>query len=580
MNEDKVLVYGDVARKHLKEGMSIVANAVRTTMGPSGRNVVIENGYIDPIITKDGVTVARNIKLKDNLQNIGAQLIKSVSSRTADTSGDGTSSSTVLAYNMFDVGLNDLDQFDNLNVNEYKMGMDHATKDVIEKVKEVSIECNSVDMLYEISMISSNGDVETSKLVSEAVMKVNGEVGSSGIINVDISTDGKEYVEYNESVVIGNGYVDYRMVNKPEDYTYEATNPLVFVYNGGLINITSIAPILDHVIKTNTPLVIFAKDFDVNFVSNIVTNIMKREIGLNCVLIRAPEFGKYQKDILLDISNATGAVMVEEQNNGGVININAEHLGVASFIKATDRETFLTVGYDYSNTDNPEMAEEQKKVDEELKENLMKYVKGLSSLRERTSKEFEKTKLTKRIDNLSGMNAKIVLSGVTTVELNERKQRTEDAISATKSALEEGIVIGGGLTLMRTSINLEKTKLPTYEEDRTVHFLMGYKNILESIKMPYKQIRMNASMDIDSTIEKEFHLSDLNDIGCRYGYNIRTREFKEDLLADGVIDPTKVIRCSLENANSISSTALTTECLIVSAEYDEEFVPQDFHSLD
>lgn len=589
INENKIMLYGDTARNAIYEGMKKVFDAVRVTMGPSGRNVIIENEVMKPIATKDGVTVASYVKLSDKKQDMGAQLIKGASRTTSDGSSDGTTTATVLTFSMISDGLETISNDPKINLIDFKRGMDYATGVVLKKLKDSSIECRSRDDIYKVAMISSNGDEEISELVTEAVYKAKIEGSEDGTITVETSTTFESNVEVSDAVVMNSGYGQYfQYVNNNTDFSFRGSEVRVLIFDGSIGAMTKgIERIVTECYKNDETLLIVANEFSNNFHLNIIQNISR---GLKCVLVTSPEFGTYQKLVLKDIAVATGTTVFGGEGAGNHIleTIESDQLGYAQDIIVQNDKTYIKVGVTKEHIKKMFEADEEK-YDElhternaTLVDSIKEYCDGIRRTMESMKSSYERGQAERRITNLSSIKSTINLYGMTEVEVNEMKQRAEDAVFATTSAIEEGYVLGGGVTLAKISRQMETTLGDLKERNRS--FILGYKNIIKSINRPLIQILENAfhnpknitGVDIDNFDNIIVNL----DENSRKGFDVRTLEYVDDMVETGIIDPVKVIRLALQNANSISSVALTTECLIFSdAYYSEELSSKENHKL-
>lgn len=597
INENKIILFKENARKPILDGMKMVYDAVRVTMGPAGRNVMIENEFMRPVATKDGVTVASFIKLSDKKQDMGAQLLKNVSRQTADTSGDGTTNSTVLSYTIVNNGIKLLEKNPNTNLIDFKRGMDYATELSLGYIKELSTVCKNKEDIMKIAMISSNGDKEISELVTNAVYTTKLENDQDGSVDIQTSTSFESSVEYSDAMVVGKGFGEfYQFVNTPESYTHQNDDFRVLVFDGSMGTVTpSIKRILSDCHQQDEALLIIANEFSNRFILNIVQNI--RENNIKCLLIKSPEFGAYQKKVLHDVAVATLTNVVggEGAGNAQLETLTREDLGVASNVLATSDKTYIKLGVseEYVRKMNPKSSDEEisklcEDVNANIRENIRKHSEGLTNMIKTLKNKHEKIQIENRIKNMSSIKATINIYGLTEVEVNEKKQRVEDAVFATTSAIEEGYVVGGGITLAKISRKLVEyfdSNEKEFEEYND-SFKLVYLNIIDSINAPMIQILNNAFKHPNNVYgyeeyDESFELVDVNlDWEGLSGYNVRTLKPVDNMIESGIIDPAKVIRCALQNANSISSIALTTEALIFSdGYYTEELSSKENHRL-
>lgn len=591
-NENKIILFGEQARDHLRNGMKKVYDPVRVTMGPAGRNVMIEDELMRPMASKDGVTVASYIKLSDRKEDMGAQLLKDVSKSTSTTSFDGTTTSTVLAYHLLENGLRAIKENKNTNLIDFKRGMDYATQRTIELLKEKSYPCESRDDIFKVAMISSNGDHEISELVTDAVTKTRLD-GTDGSIDIEASTTYESHVEFSDAMIINSGYGKYyQFVNRPESFSHDAEDCRVFIFDGSMGTVSKpIQRLLSDCYQNDETLLIIAKEFSPAFVQNIVQNIRN---GLKCLLVTAPEFGQYQQNLLHDIAVAT---MTEVFGTDGATEaqlnqVSRASLGVASRVTATTDKTYIKIGVNRSYIEKMLLGKTVEEIDEEftnvtnhLSTSVEKHCTGLENSLKNLKSEAEKFQTKNRIKNLSSIKATILIHGATDVEMKEKKQRVEDAVFATSSAIEEGYVLGGGVTLSKISHILNE-EVKDEDNDWNESFRKGFSNVAKSISEPMYQILRNAfkrpkgveigDIEVDSYEEVEIDTS----FDSVRGFNVRTLEYVDNMIDAGIIDPTKVIRCALQNANSISSVTLTTECMIFSdSYYTEELSSRENHEL-
>lgn len=595
INENKIILFGDKARTPIYDGMKKVYDAVRVTMGPAGRNVLIENELMIPKATKDGVTVASCIKLSDKKQDMGAQLIKNVSKNTANTSGDGTSSSTVLSFSMLDNGMKFLNESKDTNLIDFKRGMDYATKKAVEYLKGMSTECKTKEEIHKIAMISSNGDKEISDLVTDAVYKTRIE-NEDGVVSVTTSTTFESNVEYSDAVVLNSGFHNMTfLVNKFETFMHESDDVRVLIFDGELGDLPpSLKNIIVETHKAGESLMIIANDFSPNVRLNFSQNISQR--GFKGLLITSPEYGAFQKNVLRDLAVATGTTVIggEGSGNAQLSILKRGDLGYARNVIATNDKTYIKVGLNKEyvekmmvNTNGSDVTEDEvesnyKALNGEITTQIEEYCKGLKHSKTKMRNDYEIAQMDRRIKNLSSTKSTINLYAMSEVEVEENKQRAEDAVFATNSAIDEGYVMGGGVTLAKIAKRLE-SDISTIDGNES--FIKGYSNIIKSITQPMVQILNNAYRHPlhlqDETTCSSYGMIDIDlDWDSKKGYNVRTLAYVDDMFESGVVDPTKVVRCSLQNANSISSVALTTECLIYSdGYYSEELSAKENHNL-
>jgi len=584
INENKIMLYGNDARKPIYLGMKKVYDAVRITMGPAGRNVLIEDVTMKPMATKDGVTVAKSIKLSDKKQDMGAQLIKSVSQKTADTSGDGTSTSTVLSFSLLENGLNYLSENKFSNLIDYKRGMDKATDDVVAMIKEYSIPCETKEDIYKVAMISSNGDEKISELVTEAVYNAR-KLTKDGSITIETSNKFENSVELNDAMVLHGGYGRaYPFVNDLATNSVMYDNVRVLLFDGSLGDISpSLIGVFQECRKNNEALVIIANEFSNNVILNLTHNVNKN--GLKCTIIESPDSGTQRRNVLGDIAIATSTkIFGGEGTTISVLeSLTHKDLGYAKNVQVFSDKSYIKLGIteEHAEINGLDYDEFNNFIYSSIKDRSAGILKSV----EKSKNAYEIRQAEKRAENLSAIKATINVYALTEVEVNEIKQRTEDAVFATTSAIEEGYVLGSGLTLAKIAKHLYENSDELKDDKRNISFINGYKNVLISISRPFIQILNNAFHTADvlgvETGDEEFTTIDVDfDLESVRGFNVRTLQYVDDMVESGIIDPSKVIRCAIQNANSVSSVALTTGCMIFSdAYYTEELASRENHEL-
>lgn len=534
----KDIVYGNDARVKMQKGVDKLANAVKCTMGPRGKNVVLSNKIGSASITKDGVTVAKEIELKDQYENIGAQLIKEVASKTNDEAGDGTTGATVIAQSIYSNGLKYLIA-PGTNSVEIKRGIDKAVECIVEELKSISkkidIESSEIE---KVATISANNDPQIGKFISEAMRKV----GRNGVITVEESKSSETKVEVVEGMEFDRGYLSPYFATNSEKMTAELENPYILICDKKISVIKEIIPILESVAQSGRPLLIIADDVDGEALTTLVFNKIRSVIKVCAV--KAPGFGDRKKDILEDIAIVTGGTLVSEQKCLKLDEINIESLGRAEKVIVTKDSTTIVNGNGN-------------------KDNINDRIEQISAQIKNTDSEYDKEKLEERRAKLSGGVAVIYIGAATEVEMKEKKDRIDDALHATRAAVQEGVVPGGGIALLKcrkavNSLNAEN------EDQRT-----GMNIIFKAASSPFETILMNAGEEDISVIKNEIESSS----SISYGYNAKTKKC-EDLYENGVLDPTKVIRLELENAASVASLMLTTECVVVEKEEKQHMCGQ------
>ena len=520
----KDIIYGNEARLKIKEGVDKLANAVKVTLGPCGRNVVLEKKYGPSTITKDGISVAKEIELKDPVENIGAQLIKEVASKTNDGAGDGTTTATVLAQSIYNNSLKYVTS--GANPVEIKKGIDLAVENVIAEIKNISkeIDNNSSD-IEQVATISANNDSEIGKMIAEAMAKV----GKDGVITVEEAKGTQTSVKVVEGMEFDRGYLSPYFVTNTEKMTVEMENPYILITDKKISALKELLPILESVAQSGKPLLIIAEDVDGEALTTLVVNRLR--IGLKICAVKAPGFGDRKKEILQDIAIVTGGNVISEEQGRKLENITIDDLGKAEKINITKDNTVIVNG----NGNKKEINDRASQIRSQI---------------ENTKSEYDKEKLQERLAKISGGVAVLYIGASTEVEMKEKKDRVDDALHATRAAVQEGIVPGGGVTLLRCSEKI--INLKGENEDQK----LGINIVYKSLFAPIKTILSNAGEEnIDVIIN-----SILNNSGD-YGYNARLKKF-ENFFKTGVIDPAKVTRLAIENAASISGLLITSDCVI------------------
>ena len=520
----KDIIYGNEARLKIKEGVDKLANAVKVTLGPCGRNVVLEKKYGPSTITKDGISVAKEIELKDPVENIGAQLIKEVASKTNDGAGDGTTTATVLAQSIYNNSLKYVTS--GANPVEIKKGIELAVENVIAEIKNISkeIDNNSSD-IEQVATISANNDSEIGKMIAEAMAKV----GKDGVITVEEAKGTQTSVKVVEGMEFDRGYLSPYFVTNTEKMTVEMENPYILITDKKISALKELLPILESVAQSGKPLLIIAEDVDGEALTTLVVNRLR--IGLKICAVKAPGFGDRKKEILQDIAIVTGGNVISEEQGRKLENITIEDLGKAEKINITKDNTVIVNG----NGNKKEINDRANQIRSQI---------------ENTKSEYDKEKLQERLAKISGGVAVLYIGASTEVEMKEKKDRVDDALHATRAAVQEGIVPGGGVTLLRCSEKI--INLKGENEDQK----LGINIVYKSLFAPIKTILSNAGEEnIDVIIN-----AILNNSGD-YGYNARLKKF-ENFFKTGVIDPAKVTRLAIENAASISGLLITSDCVI------------------
>jgi chaperonin GroEL len=517
-------IFFDVeAREKLKRGVDALANAVKVTLGPKGRNVVIGKKFGAPYVTKDGVTVAKEIELKDPVENMGAQMVKEVASKTADIAGDGTTTATVLAQAIVTAGLKNVAA--GANPMDLKRGIDKAVTEVVANLRKISKEVgNDNSKIEQIATISANNDETIGKLIAEA-MKV---VGNDGVITVEEAKGTETEVKTVEGMQFDRGYLSPYFVTNAEKMITEMENPLILISEKKISSMKELLPILEPVVQAGKSLLIIAEDVDGEALGTLVVNRLRG--SLKVAAVKAPGFGDRRKAMLEDIAILTGSVVVSEDRGMTLENVTIDMLGTAQKIEIDKDNTTIING-------------------KGAKADIQARVGQIRAQIDQTTSDYDREKLQERLAKLAGGVAVLYVGAPTEVEMKEKKDRVDDALSATRAAVEEGIVPGGGVALIRAIETLD-TLIGANEDEMT-----GIQIVKRAAEEPLRQIIANAGGEGAIVVQRVREGKD------DFGYNARTDKF-EELYKSGVIDPTKVTRIAIENASSIAAMLLTTECVI------------------
>ena len=525
----KEIKYNWEAREGLKKGVDALANAVKVTLGPKGRNVIIDKKFGAPQITKDGVTVAKEIELKEPIENMGAQMVKEVASKTNDQAGDGTTTATVLAQAIFNTGLKNVTA--GANPMELKRGIDKAVATIVENLKGQSVEINdSHEKIEQVATISANNDSEVGKVIAEAMQKVKKE----GVITIEEAKGTDTYVKVVEGMQFDRGYISPYFVTDTEKMEAVYDTPYILIYDKKISNMKEFLPILEKVVQSGRPMLIISEDVDSEALATLVVNRLRG--GLKIVAVKAPGFGDRRKEMLEDIAILTGGTVISEEKGYKLEDATIEMLGTAEKITVDKENTTIVSG----------------KGDKKAIEARIAMIK---SQIEKTTSDYDREKLQERLAKMAGGVAVIYVGAASEVEMKEKKDRFDDALHATRAAIEEGIIPGGGVAYIRSIAGMKGLK--GENEDQQI----GIDIVRRALEEPLRQIAANAGKEgsvIVNAVAKG---------KGDYGYNARTDEYQH-LVEAGVIDPTKVSRVALENAASIAGMLLTTECVL--AEIKEE----------
>ncbi len=517
----KEVKFSDTARNELYEGVKKLSDAVKVTMGPRGRNVLIQKSFGAPSITKDGVSVAREIELADAIENMGAQLVKEVASNTADEAGDGTTTATVLAAAIFKEGLRNITA--GANPIEVKRGMDKAVEAIITELKANAKEIKDKKEIAQVASISANSDTKIGDLIAEAMDKV----GKDGVITVEEAKGIEDELDVVEGMQFDRGYLSPYFVSDTEKMEVHMENPYILLYDKKVSNLKDLLPVLEQVQKSGKPLLIIAEDIEGEALTTLVVNKLRGI--LNIAAVKAPGFGDRRKAMLEDIAILTGGQVISEELGRTLESVTPEDLGQAGSVVIDKDNTTIVNGVGDKAAIDARIAQIKRQIEE-------------------TSSEYDKEKLQERLAKLSGGVAVIKVGAATETEMKEKKDRVDDALSATKAAVEEGVVIGGGAALLKASAKIDLG----LEGDEAI----GAEIVNRAVAAPIKQIASNAGFDAGVVANNVLENGDAN-----YGFNAATGEYV-DMFEAGIIDPLKVERVALQNAVSVSSLLLTTEATV------------------
>ena len=519
----KEIRYNLEARDLLKKGVDAMSNAVKVTLGPKGRNVIIEKKFGAPQLTKDGVTVAKEIELKDPIENIGAQLVKEVASKTADIAGDGTTTATVLAQSIINTGLKNVTA--GANPMDLKRGIDKAVEAVVANIKSQSQTVgDSFDKIEQVATISANNDNVIGKHIADAMRQVKKE----GVITIEEAKGTDTTVKVVEGMQFDRGYISPYFVTDPEKMEAVMEEPYILIYDKKISGMKDFLPILEKTVQTGRPMIIISEDVEGEALATLVVNKIRG--SLKICAVKAPGFGDRRKEMLQDIAILTGGVVISEEQGYKLENADLSYLGQAEKIVVDKDNTTIVNG-------------------KGTKENITARVNQIKAQIEKTTSDYDKEKLQERLAKLSGGVAVLYVGAASEVEMKEKKDRFDDALHATRAAIEEGIVPGGGIAFIRAISALDKLKGDNEDENT------GIQIIRRALEEPLRMIVENAGIEGSIVVQKVKEGKD------DYGYNARTDKY-ENLYKSGVIDPAKVTRIALENAASIAGMLLTTECVI------------------
>jgi chaperonin GroEL len=529
----KQLIFDQEAREAMKRGIAKLTRAVKVTLGPKGRNVVIQKSFGSPTVTKDGVTVAKEIQLPDHAENIGAALVKEVASKTGDVAGDGTTTATVLAESIFLEGLRAVVAGSNPML--MKRGMDKAVEDVVAKLKDMTIPVKGKADLKNVATVAANGDEVIGNIIAEAMDKV----GKDGVITVEEAKTTETTYEFVEGMQFDRGYLSPYFITNPETMECELEDAYILIHEKKITSSRDLIPILEKVYDQRRPLLIIAEEVEGEALATLVVNVIRSQGAFRVCAVKAPGYGDRRKAMLQDIAILTGGRAIFEDLGIKLENVKLEDLGRAKKVKVDKDNTTIIEGAGKKTDIEARIASIQKEL-------------------EKSTSDYDREKLSERIAKLKGGVAKINVGGATETEVKEKKMRVEDAMHATKAAYQEGILPGGGVALLRAAHALQPPESLTDDEK------VGYNIILRACRAPLRQIVENAGEDGNVITSKILENKDNN-----YGYDARAGEFC-DMVKKGIIDPTKVVRSALQNAASVATLLLTSDALVAEEPKKEE----------
>ena len=525
----KEVKFGNNARQKMMVGINVLADAVRITLGPKGRNVVLDKSFGAPTVTKDGVSVAKEIELEDNFENMGAQMVKEVASHTSDVAGDGTTTATVLAQAIFREGLKAVSA--GFNPMDLKRGIDKATRAVVEKLESISEPCKDNKAIAQVGTISANSDPSVGEIIANAMEKV----GKEGVITVEEGSGLDNELEIVEGMQFDRGYLSPYFINQAESQSVELEDPYILLFDKKIANIRDLLPLLEGVAKSGRPLLVIAEDIEGEALATLVVNNIRGIVKVAGV--KAPGFGDRRKAMLQDIAILTGGQVIAEEVGLSLEKATLEDLGNAKKVQITKDNTTLIDGAGTGSDIKSRIDQINREIED-------------------STSDYDKEKLQERVAKLSGGVAVVKVGAATEIEMKEKKARVEDALHATRAAVEEGVVAGGGVAFIRARVSLEG--LEGDNDDQNV----GINILKKALEEPLRQIVRNAGNDASVVLNQV-----ANGEG-NYGYNAATNEYG-DLVKMGIIDPTKVTRFALQNAASVTGLLLTTEAMVAEAPQDD-----------
>jgi chaperonin GroEL len=531
--QSKQLKFGTDARERMLEGASILAAAVKATLGPKGRNVLIHKAYGAPAMTKDGVSVAKEVQLEDYFEDMGAQMVKEVAAKTSEVAGDGTTTATVLAEAIFREGLKAVAA--GMNPMDIKRGIDRTTAAVFAELKSMSMPCKGSQAIQQVGTVSANGDEEIGRIIAEAMEKV----GQEGVLTIEEGSGLQNEMEIVEGLQFDRGYLSPYFITDQEEQRVELEDPCILLYDKKISSIRDLLSLLESLAKSGKPLVVIAEDLEGEALATLVVNHARGV--LRAVAVKAPGFGDRRKEMLEDISIVTGGTVIAEETGLTLEKTTVEQLGSAKKVIVDKDSTTIIGGAGKSDAISSRIRQLRKRVEE-------------------AGSDYDKEKLQERIAKLSGGVAVLKVGGATEIEMKEKKDRVEDAMNATRAAVEEGVVPGGGVALVRVQQTLREAGIAVENTDQE----MGVTIVMKALEQPLRAIVENAGADASDV------LSELRRHSGNFGYNAQTEAFG-DLVEMGILDPAKVVRVALQNAASVAGLMITTEAMI--APVPEEKTP-------
>jgi len=520
----KEIRFGDDARQRMARGASILARAVTATLGPKGRNVILKKSFGGPAVTKDGVSVAKEVELKDEFENMGAQMVKEVAAKTSDVAGDGTTTATVLAYAMVQEGLKAVAA--GMNPMDLKRGIDNTVDQVVEELKERSTPCEDSKSIAQVGTISANLDADIGQIIAKAMEKV----GKEGVITVEEGSGLVNELEVVEGMQFDRGYLSPYFINKPEDMCAELEEAYILLYDKKLSNIRDLLPLLESVARSGKPLVVVAEDVEGEALATLVVNAIRGIIRVAAV--KAPGFGDRRKATLQDIAVVTGGRVISEEVGLSLEKATLDDLGSAKRVVVDKDSTTIVGGNGESEDIQARIAQLRKQIDE-------------------TTTDYDREKLQERVAKLAGGVAVLKVGAATEMAMKEKKDRVEDAMHATRAAVEEGVVPGGGVALIRAQQAIQARDIQSDNPDQGI----GIRIVLRAMEQPLREIVANTGAEPSVILNK------VKENSGSFGYNAQTGQYG-DMMKMGIIDPTKVVRVALQNAASVAGLMITTEVMI------------------